>query len=694
MTKSILLGLLIFGHLLGCKSENAEQIATEVQSNTKILTPAPNALSSQATMIYKRYLLEKPDGSQDFFIDNAPKVKDHYSIEEGEICEDQENKDLPMVANCSGILVGPDLILTAGQCFLAQREACRDFKWIFDYSPKAKSFSSHQVYSCKKILHYSVSVDLSETADQFALIQLDRIVKNREPLKLAKTRADKGSVLGNLFGLIPGKSIDKDLSDEDPFLKASFDEEFSSMGSSILNKENEILGIVIRSEGGFLKDETKGCYVPKTCENSDCSQTIVDPIEHLPLKAKNMIYKSLAYGAILEKDASRIEELIYAGLNLKIKDQYDRTLVLKTIEFNQVDLFKMFLKVGTDLNATDTIGQGLFHYIVRGNAFKILDFFSTWHLDINKKDSLGRTALDLAMALKREQMVSRLKDMGAKTGNIKTNLSFVEYCQDPYASEEIKLTVKALKDRVAKENCDEAYLSLSELKHLFIGGSEIIDLRPLRSFNKLRQLQIASGDLEDLSFLEGFNSLEKLTIKNSKIRDLRGLQNLESLKELIIHTKADFSPLTSLSSLTKLEVSTDRLTSTAFLTSMTELEELTIVADVEVLLLPVLEKLEVIKLSLGRPFNLAELSKLPALTKITAEDNDLTDISALASMTQLQRIYIGKNKITDLSPLAGLKKLKTVSVRGNPVKKGEEFCPTKSVASSLARFCRTNNRRR
>ncbi len=692
MNKSIVLGLFIFANLVACKSSQ-DSIEESSKPNLNLSKNLNSPLNSQATMVYNRYLIENPEGHYEFNIENAPKLKDHYSIEDGELCTEVKGKELPITANCSGVLVGADLLLTAGQCYLGQQKTCDDFKWIFDYSPTQKSFNSKQVYSCKKVIHYSVSVDLNETKDQWALIQLDRIVEKKHPLELAKSFDEQsGRVLGNLFGLSPKLTRVKEIIQNGDFKSGDFDQEFPVPGSTILNDKNEILGVVIRTEGGFVKDEQRGCYLPKKCDDEQCNQTIISSIEELPYTVKKKVLKIKAYNALESNDKHKLKELIYQGVNLKTKDHYGKTLALRALELGRIELFKVLFEHGVDLDATDNIGQGLFHYIVRGNVHEAFNFFSQWNVDINKKDSLGRTALYLAKQLNHLTMIEKLTERGATLGNPRVAKGFLDFCNDPYASEKTKLTVELLKNRVSKGNCNEAYISLSDLEHIYISHNQLSDLRPLMDFIKLERLEIRSESLEDISFLKELKNLKKVTIKANFFGDLAPLSSLSNLDSVELEGEADFSTLSDLKGLKSLKVKTNKMIDTAFLSSMLEIEVLHLEADIENLIIPKLNKLEEIKIQIGKEFDLSVLEGLTGLKKITAQYNELTDISALSSLVGLERLYLTQNKITDLSPLASLKKLKTLVVSRNPIKKGEEFCPTKNVSKALARFCRRNNR--
>lgn len=87
---------------------------------------------------------------------------------------------------CSGFLVAPNIIATAGHC-MTTPEDCSNFLWAFDFKLKAAGDSSYttipasNVYSCKKVL--AQKYEYYEGFD-YTLIQLDRNVEGRSPLVL------------------------------------------------------------------------------------------------------------------------------------------------------------------------------------------------------------------------------------------------------------------------------------------------------------------------------------------------------------------------------------------------------------------------------------------------------------------------------------------------------------------------------
>jgi hypothetical protein len=86
--------------------------------------------------------------------------------------------------SCLGVLVGPDLVLTAGQCVDSEL-ACARARFLFGADADSPSVEKESVYECRK-------VEASRTARgfedpglrlDFALVRLDRPVRGADPAR-------------------------------------------------------------------------------------------------------------------------------------------------------------------------------------------------------------------------------------------------------------------------------------------------------------------------------------------------------------------------------------------------------------------------------------------------------------------------------------------------------------------------------
>lgn len=181
------------------------------------------------------------------------------------ICPDERFASEPSVANCSGFLVAPDIMATAGHCY-ERKGMCENYSWVFNYQKNSKDqnefeVSSEDVYRCKEVLEYGFDVFKFD----YALIRLDRPVKSRSPLKLqAEPKIGEALVLiGHPSGL-PQKTAagaqTKSISETE--FTANVDAFGVNSGSAVFNaKTGEVVGILVKGYADYLRDPVRSCSI-------------------------------------------------------------------------------------------------------------------------------------------------------------------------------------------------------------------------------------------------------------------------------------------------------------------------------------------------------------------------------------------------------------------------------------------------
>ncbi|GIL17837.1 MAG: hypothetical protein BroJett040_15880 [Oligoflexia bacterium] len=223
---------------------------------------------SIAGMMQNKFLTELPDGK--IQIESLPYGKRHN------LCKDSTFYDQPTAINCTGFLVGPDLIATAGHC--AQEHLCTMVSFIFDFDLKTSNsdptiLTQDQVYRCRRIL-------AREKTDQvdFGILQLDRPVINRPILQISsETQLQENSkvfTLGFPAGL-PLKFTDqgkiRKIGSGNNFYVTDLDSFGANSGSPLFDAETyQIAGIIVRGESDFEWDSQKDCRSIKYCKQDEC----------------------------------------------------------------------------------------------------------------------------------------------------------------------------------------------------------------------------------------------------------------------------------------------------------------------------------------------------------------------------------------------------------------------------------------
>ncbi len=200
------------------------------------------------------------------------------TLSEYGVCDGERFTSQLIPANCSGFLVGDDILVTAGHCMQSYSD-CENFKWVFDFAvhhagDDANSIASSSVYSCDEILTQMLD---SYTKSDYAVIKLDRKVTGRAPLKFrTQGHASEGEdlvVIGHPTGL-PTKIAAgaKVRSTNNIFFTANLDTFGGNSGSAVFNAQTgDVEGILVRGENDYRYNSVEGCYRPKQCIMSGCS---------------------------------------------------------------------------------------------------------------------------------------------------------------------------------------------------------------------------------------------------------------------------------------------------------------------------------------------------------------------------------------------------------------------------------------
>jgi S1-C subfamily serine protease len=175
-----------------------------------------------------------------------------------DLCPTERFGEQTAVATCSGFLIAPDLLVTAGHCI--NEITCSRGRWVFDYKLEQGSdkvfISRTNVYSCKKIMK-----DKDGLFADAAIVQLDRPVTDRQPLIISRKRARVGDelvMIGHPSGL-PSKVTDGATVNDRAFrkFKTNLDAFAGNSGSAVMNaKTGEVVGILVKGKEDYTFNGT------------------------------------------------------------------------------------------------------------------------------------------------------------------------------------------------------------------------------------------------------------------------------------------------------------------------------------------------------------------------------------------------------------------------------------------------------
>lgn len=309
-----------------------------------------------------------------------------------QLCEDERFGDQPSPLSCSGFLVGPDLLVTAGHCIHTQ-EDCNRVSWIFDFKVNANNDKANvaidkkNVFTCKKVLD-SKFEGKGQTLRDYSLIRLNKKVPNRAALNFRRAGKvlDRTElvIIGHPSGL-PQKVADKGFVFENTskhFFKTNLDSFGGNSGSAVFNaKSGTVEGILVRGATDYVSDSC-GTRVNRVGENITGKRNLGESVSRITdidaLKKRGQFLKLMGQGSLSKGKAL----------------------------FSEVD--QAFL-----LEARDEIGNTPLHLAVKSKSLKKLTMLIEAGADIDAQNSDGETALHVAAFINNKRAVMMLVDSGA-----------------------------------------------------------------------------------------------------------------------------------------------------------------------------------------------------------------------------------------------------------------------------------------
>ncbi len=217
------------------------------------------------------------------------------------LCEGERFRDQPVAPHCTGFLVAPDIIATAGHCIqqnnLAQTRFIFGFRMVNDQDARTV-ISNENIFRGIAILDR----ELVSTGADYALVRLDRPATGRPVLAIRRTGkiddAQSVFVMGHPSGLplkyAPGATV-RDNADANYFI-ANLDTYGGNSGSPVFNADNgTVEGILVRGDTDFVR--VGNCYVSNVCPTTGCrgedatrtsifAEHVPDPVEPQDMESR------------------------------------------------------------------------------------------------------------------------------------------------------------------------------------------------------------------------------------------------------------------------------------------------------------------------------------------------------------------------------------------------------------------------
>jgi len=212
------------------------------------------------------------------------------------VCGNFRLKDqLSAPDNCTGFLVGENLLMTAGHCIDDIEQFCSDHAIVFDFyqrvvQEESKSASIVNVECEKVVLHKH------NRPFDYAVLKLKQRVKNRHIFSIdKKPYKQKGKdvfVMGHPLGT-PMKITEPDILikiEKDGLISTGLDLFAGNSGSPLIaQRTHKVLGIVSHGPFDFDYDSEHRCAVEKDCTDGSCSNNMSFPISAIYGEVKKLL---------------------------------------------------------------------------------------------------------------------------------------------------------------------------------------------------------------------------------------------------------------------------------------------------------------------------------------------------------------------------------------------------------------------
>ncbi len=192
------------------------------------------------------------------------------------LCSSEPFVEQPLGCFCSGFLVGPNLIATAGHCVESTADLA-GIRFVFGFRMKdgtqaRTEFGPDEVYQGAEVIGRKLE---GGNGRDWALVRLDRPAVGRKPVKFRRRgKIQKNRdlfVIGHPNGL-PAKYADgasvRDNGPQ-PYFVANLDTYGGNSGSPVFDKQRvRVEGILVRGENDFVK--MGSCNVSLVCPSTGC----------------------------------------------------------------------------------------------------------------------------------------------------------------------------------------------------------------------------------------------------------------------------------------------------------------------------------------------------------------------------------------------------------------------------------------
>ena len=288
------------------------------------------------------------------------------------MCSGENFEGAASLGSCSGFLITPELLVTAGHC-IKTMEDCNNNSWVFNYNDTRelkRSVKASDVYKCKEII--ARKFDNKSKLD-YAIIRLKTANTSAAPVKMRlkdKIATNQPLLLiGYPSGLILKATFNGAITNNsiENYFITDLDAFKGNSGSSVFNQQSGLLeGILVRGATDYYKDEVNNCMRIQQCAKTDIND-------------KNCWGEDVVR---ISKVISEIPPVEFASYLLEKGDNKRLKEFISTFV--------------TNINAHDSKRNTIAHLLLYSKNIELIKFiFSQPTLDLAVRNSLNYNPLEL-----------------------------------------------------------------------------------------------------------------------------------------------------------------------------------------------------------------------------------------------------------------------------------------------------------